>query len=631
MEEENSLLFVRGPSGEPIRFGLDLKNAEFRAQVMGWIREGGGTVDNTDDCRILLMESESRSLPDKNDGDVFSANYIKDCVKENELLNIGEYVDEPGYGKNFKYRLNRKTIFEDYDPMDIVKGKKKWSDLSRKLSAKIRSPRKPDIAVEEILSDADEKVIFKKKSAEPDQNVNDKKLTLNSATSSSSSDAFRVRVKPSEAIKAAVKEANRERESASKVSAWLRKNPFQTSKPESSTQGQDISIAGLVSRAPYSRKEEISIIKDIVKNFGYNRVRGNDFWKEIEKRGVACKGYRSWQSMRERFNKIILKNIHINYKNEFDDKVLNNFEKCIKKIPVEGPPSADTSDNEIHETDELRSNASSKSSAKRDTKKVREVTKAKDIDASGKDNDDDDIRSNASTEIFPENLSSIPTSPEKTSKDKVAIKKSTPISEKSTPKKKKRQLWSENQNDDISLLSDTRSTSKAMKRAREDYLKSPKPSTSKASVKSSPKVKIPKPSTSKANMKSPFKKPFSTQEKDQSEDDDDDLSSVKSSEEHLSVVSTASSKGNPYIRSEEKKILDWIIKTGRYSEVKGIAMWRILEASNEVPGRSYQSMKERFRKHIANDIQHYGLKEDEVAKFKLYDTSAKRKGKKKKY
>ena len=181
-------------------------------------------------------------------------------------------------------------------------------------------------------------------------------------------------------------------------------------------------------------------------------------------------------------------------------------------------------------------------------------------------------------------MSSIPTLPEKTSRDKVAIKKSTPISEKLTPKKKKRQLWSENQNDDISLLSDTRSTSKAMKRAREDYLKSPKPSTSKASVKSSPKVKIPKPSTSKANMKSPFKKPFSTQEKDQSEDDDDDLSSVKSSEEHLSVVSTASSKGNPYKRSEEKKILDWIIKTGRYSEVKGIAMWRILEASNEVPG-----------------------------------------------
>merc|ERR1712083_1099884 len=116
-------------------------------------------------------------------------------------------------------------------------------------------------------------------------------------------------------------------------------------------------------------------------------------------------------------------------------------------------------------------------------------------------------------------------------------------------------------------------------------------------------------------------------EKDQSEDDDDDLSS----EEHLSVVSTASSKGNSYKRSEEKKILDWIIKTGRYSEVKGIAMWRILEASNEVPGRSYQSMKERFRKHIANDIQHYGLKEDEVTKFKLYDTFAKRKGKKKKY
>ena len=87
MEKENPFLFIRGPSGAPIRFGLDLKNAEFRVKVIEWIKAGGGTVDNSDrnDCRIKLLEKECRVLPHRDDGDVFSANYIEDCVKENKF------------------------------------------------------------------------------------------------------------------------------------------------------------------------------------------------------------------------------------------------------------------------------------------------------------------------------------------------------------------------------------------------------------------------------------------------------------------------------------------------------------------------------------------------------------------
>ena len=102
-------------------------------------------------------------------------------------------------------------------------------------------------------------------------------------------------------------------------------------------------------------------------------------------------------------------------------------------------------------------------------------------------------------------------------------------------------------------------------------------------------------------------------------------------EENMSTVSKASSRGgNPYKNSEDQKIIQWIIKQSRYSEVGGIKMWEILESCNEVPGRSYQSMKERFRKNIMPNIQHYQLEKDQVDRFRMYSQGSKSKAKKKK-
>ena len=101
-------------------------------------------------------------------------------------------------------------------------------------------------------------------------------------------------------------------------------------------------------------------------------------------------------------------------------------------------------------------------------------------------------------------------------------------------------------------------------------------------------------------------------------------------EENMSTVSKASSRGNPYKNSEDKKIIHWIIKQSRYSEIGGIKMWEILESCNEVPGRSYQSMKERFRKTILPNIQNYQLEKDQVDRFRMYSQGSKSKAKKKK-
>ena len=150
-------------------------------------------------------------------------------------------------------------------------------------------------------------------------------------------------------------------------------------------------------------------------------------------------------------------------------------------------------------------------------------------------------------------------------------------------------------------------TNKFMQVAKKDYLfnSDPKPSTSKEKDEEVV-FKQPKPSTSKTK----------SNETTFVDDFDDDN------------ISVASSRGNPYSRSEEKKIVDWIIQQRRFSEIKGIAMWKILEHSNAVPGRSGQSLKERFRKHILPNIERYPMDETDLENFRMQRNATKPKKRK---
>lgn len=146
-------LFVRDCCGTPCRFALDTEPPNLLQEVEEWIKAGGGKVEDhrkSDccDCRIHLVDPKSRLLPNKDDGDVFSINYIKDCVEAKKLLeNLADY------------RVNPRSIFENYDPMKMLMGQQKWCELSRKLSAKIRSPTKTLILEED--SDIDDEVTLR--------------------------------------------------------------------------------------------------------------------------------------------------------------------------------------------------------------------------------------------------------------------------------------------------------------------------------------------------------------------------------------------------------------------------------------------------------------------------------------
>ena len=321
-------LFTRDCCGTPCRFALLIHEKELESKLKELIREGGGTTEDhkrpdSCDCRLLIVDPDA--IYNKDDGDAFSAKYILDCAEAKKLI-----------GDLSSYRVNKRSNFEEYNPIDILMGKRKWSDLSRTLSAKIRSPRKE--LVEEEVSDIDDDAVIhapvRKVSTTstrssnifatapdkdaplkdtPENNVTEDKApppVLNESKSSSSDFRSKTskRIKPTEAIKAAVKESALARENNKKVSAWLAKSQKSVNSSKYSQHSLTLSSAKNLTgvrrdREPYTRKEEESILMDIVEYQAYNMLKGNQYWIDCERRAVACKGRRTWQSMKERFRK----------------------------------------------------------------------------------------------------------------------------------------------------------------------------------------------------------------------------------------------------------------------------------------------------------------------------------------
>lgn len=89
----------------------------------------------------------------------------------------------------------------------------------------------------------------------------------------------------------------------------------------------------------------------------------------------------------------------------------------------------------------------------------------------------------------------------------------------------------------------------------------------------------------------------------------DDESSRSSSP--MSRISRRSSNGGGKIYSvaEDKAIIKYILNNRRQNEVKGTTVWNIMADSNVVPGRTWQSLKERYVKRIIPNLSLYGLTE----------------------
>ena len=118
-------LFIQPLSGIPITFGV--KSAKIFDSIKALIWKSGGKVEDPEKVldsaghRIDLFDPNSIIRPKNKE--IFSFQYILDCVQDNKLKE-----------DLIEYRLNKKLIFEDYNPMDILLGNKRWDSLSKRIS-----------------------------------------------------------------------------------------------------------------------------------------------------------------------------------------------------------------------------------------------------------------------------------------------------------------------------------------------------------------------------------------------------------------------------------------------------------------------------------------------------------------
>jgi len=70
-----------------------------------------------------------------------------------------------------------------------------------------------------------------------------------------------------------------------------------------------------------------------------------------------------------------------------------------------------------------------------------------------------------------------------------------------------------------------------------------------------------------------------------------------------------------YTAREDATILGFIAENRRQGDVGGVELWKLMEERKVVEGRSWQSMKERFRKTILKKIKSYGLSAEQVKAF----------------
>ncbi|PNF42892.1 hypothetical protein B7P43_G12898 [Cryptotermes secundus] len=62
---------------------------------------------------------------------------------------------------------------------------------------------------------------------------------------------------------------------------------------------------------------------------------------------------------------------------------------------------------------------------------------------------------------------------------------------------------------------------------------------------------------------------------------------------------------NYYTEAEDKALLNFVVQRERYSETGGVRLWKLMERKQVLPGRSWQSMKERYRKVLTRKLDQY--------------------------
>ena len=73
----------------------------------------------------------------------------------------------------------------------------------------------------------------------------------------------------------------------------------------------------------------------------------------------------------------------------------------------------------------------------------------------------------------------------------------------------------------------------------------------------------------------------------------------------------------PYCKNEQQEILDWIVENEAFKGLKGNEIWKKMEEENVGRGRSWQSLKEHFRKTLIGQLHTFQLSDEIQSNFKV--------------
>ena len=99
--------------------------------------------------------------------------------------------------------------------------------------------------------------------------------------------------------------------------------------------------------------------------------------------------------------------------------------------------------------------------------------------------------------------------------------------------------------------------------------------------------------------------------------EEDDIGEDDEREAGTSTSKAFKTSRSAYTAPERAEIVEELVKREAYKMLKGNAIWKVLEKEGVCRGkRSWQSLKEQFKKAIAPEIGSYGLDQNELDKFK---------------
>ena len=357
------------------------------------------------------------------------------------------------------------------------------------------------------------------------------------------------------------------------------------------------------------------MIKYIIEKKAYNKLKGKDFWRAMEKDKV-CPG-RTWQSLKERFTKKTIPKLD-KYEDDADNEALANIERGFNGQKVNVTEDQDDGDEEadfevVSPYFEDKENRQSTSTAHSDEGEDEVSTPVKKLIAMKESYSNHSSQNQI--EVLDETSEAAEADHQPMNHDEfnmMDVMSSTPtqndelnvtdyFQSTSTPKRKK-VMTKVNNNDEGS------SNGKSPYTSQEDEIivNFIKENDGFAMRKGNQIWKNLErqnllPGRSWQSLKNRFLKAI--------------LKNL-SGEDFPAVAVSVMKPAKFYAEVEDEAILNYIVDNNLYTKVKGNNMWKILEDRKILVNRSAQSMKERFRKYIMPNLKKFdNVSEEERAKF----------------